>query len=131
MSRLPNISYWGWCPTLDTWIESDHDPPLCEHGNEISTHRQNLTGRATSLAARRGWGVVVVGQTSLLRFDAAHSRGATEEILVVRCPQPVTNERVPHTPAIPELLRVDAQHTVVFGVAQQNPPDNRDDVFQV
>lgn len=58
---------------------------------------------------------------SLLRFDAAHSRGATEEILVVRCPQPVTNERVPHTSAIPELLRVDAQHTVIFGVAQRDP----------
>jgi hypothetical protein len=43
---LPNISYWDWCPTLDTWIESD--PPLCEHGNEISTHRQNLTGRASA-----------------------------------------------------------------------------------
>ena len=50
---------------------------------------------------------------------------------MVRCPQPVTDERVPHTPAIPELLRVDAQHAVIFGVAQQNLPDNRDDVFQV
>jgi hypothetical protein len=63
--------------------------------------------------------VVVPGQSSLLQFDAAHSRGATEEVLVVRCPQPVTNERIPHASAIPELLRVDAQHTVIFGVAQQ------------
>src|SRR5215212_11812900 len=59
------------------------------------------------------------GQCSLLRFDAAHSRGATEEVLVVRCPQSVTNECVSHTSAIPELLRVDAQHTVIFGVTQQ------------